>query len=212
MNDSSSEINKKDSLRISVHIPEVKVLADSLEKSADKFTKKKRYIIIKALGISTAVFAGIFGYLLQINTEYDNKQAATIRKKIEDKRFWVQKIDIAIMELRKTTELIKQSCRSKKPISMEEQKKERTLARIEFIKSFSGILQYFDKEVLNLCLQITSMEESVPDICVENVLQDNKFQALMVEVNKKMESSIEIDQAELANLHRGVLSNILKVL
>ncbi len=188
-----------------------KIIRDpEFQKTVEIFrTNQTIFRVIKGLGFSLALISGLFGYFLKANSEADDRKAAAITNVINEKKEWVRRVSIGIMDVRRTRFLIKYDCDHNKPISLYEQGIKRFLARDRLIESFNGIHEIFDDQVFQTMLQFTAFDETIRDVCAENAPDDDAWLAISRKANQQMKASIKADRDKLEKLGTGILSDIL---
>jgi hypothetical protein len=163
--------------------------------------------VVKGLGFSLALASGLFGYFLKANSEADDRKAAAVTNIINEKKEWYKKVNKGMLEVRKTRFLIRYDCEYRKPLSLYEQGLRRFLARNELVESFNGVGEVFNEEVLNTFLELTSLDESIRDVCAEKAPDDQAWWALSRRANNQMRASIKADHQRLEKISEGILSD-----
>lgn len=184
-----------------------KVIRDEqFQATVGKFVSKSDtpFKVIKGIGFAIAVASGLFGYLLAANSEADDRRAQMIHKVINEKQDWMQRVNNAILELRRTRTQIKYDCENNKPISLYEQGLKRFDSRADLVKSFNGIGEVFNDEVFKTLLELTSLDESVKDVCAKDAPDDNAWLDISRKLNRQMRESLKIDREHLKNISTGL--------
>jgi|SRR5579871_1846526 len=184
------------------------------QSTVNKFVPKRHTIfhLFRGAGFVVALAAGLFGYLLKANSEADDRRAEMIHKIIDEKEKWAQKVDIGILDLRRTRFLLKYDCDHHKSQSLDEREKVRELARFDFAKTYAGIDEIFGEAVIQICRDFTKFDASIRDVCAKNTPDDEVWRAYLLKINEQMHISIRKDRGKLEELGHGALGNIFRVL
>lgn len=131
---------------------------------------------------------------------YDQERALDIQADIRRKIEWMQKIDGAIINVRKVRYHIILKCEANRPISAYQQALERFNARIIVVNSLSGCNYVFNDALKEKVSELVAFDGSVKDVCAKNAPRDEKWEEYLLAINQIMGKSIREDQGLLSNL------------
>lgn len=136
-------------------------------------------------------------------TELDRDLSTDLQAKIDRKMRWMQKINGAVINMRKVRYHITLQCKYNKPISAYEQKVKRFNARYKLVLLATGNQFIFNKNLNMKIHQLVAFDESVKNVCLKNAPKDNQWQKYSIEINNIMGDSIKKEQIKLRNLGKN---------
>lgn len=113
---------------------------------------------------------------------------------------WMRRADLAVMNMRKTREMIVIHCQYHLPRNIYQEKIDRINAQYEIIKTFVGINFIFDNQVLDKIHQLMQFDKSINDVCDQSAPSDDAWYKYAVEIDNLMGNSITNDKLKLIAL------------
>jgi hypothetical protein len=131
---------------------------------------------------------------------YEQERVVNIQEDIRRKIEWMQKIDAAVINMRKVRYHIVLKCENNLPMSAYQQALERFNARVIVVDSFSGSSYVFSDAIKEKSIELVAFDEGVKDVCAKNAPGDKEWEKYLLEVNQVMGKSIREDQEKLDSL------------
>lgn len=132
----------------------------------------------------------------------NERKAEQIQAEINLKMEWMRRADEAIMNMRKTRELIVIGCDYNLPRNRMAEDISRFNARYNVANTFTGIRFIFNNDVENKSQQLVKFDENVKDVCSKSAPEDNIWREYVIQINNLMEKSVQDEQNKLANIQK----------
>lgn len=182
---------------------------EDFQKTADKFARKNDTLfkILKGCGFTIALLSGLIGYLLKANSEADDRRAESIIRVIEEKKEWAKRVTEAIIDLRKTRNMIRLDCKYGRKPTIFEQSKMREEARFKLIMATAGVQEIFDNDIRTGLLELIEFDDSILDVCEKNAPSGKHWRQFQLKVGELMKESLTKNREELTKLTKSWFSN-----